>query len=916
MDFVSPIIDIISRLWDCVARRKNYIRGLEENLGSLSSAMGELKNVRNDVKRRIDIAEGQQKMRHRDQVEGWLQMVETMEHEVDVIIQDGYQQISNRCLGGYCPMNCCSSYKVGKRVAKKLTAVAELQNKGDFSDVADRKLPAPVEAMPSRPTVGMDLMFKNVWGYLEDDHVGIVGLYGMGGVGKTTLLKKINNEFLQQGTRDSYVMVIWVVVSKESSVRRVQKDIGERLGLALQEDASQDARARDIFNVLSNKRFVLLLDDIWDRVDLESVGIPHPDGRNKSKVVFTTRSEAVCGRMDAQKKIRIECLLWHEAWDLFQEKVGKDALNAHPEIPELAATVAKECAGLPLALITIGRTMASKKTLQEWNHAITVLRKSAAEFSGMGDEVFPLLKFSYDSLQNDTIRSCFLYCSLFPEDLEIEKEELIQYWIGEGYLDGFDDMSEARNQGHDIIGTLKLACLLESGHNDDGDVKMHDVIRDLALWIACECGRKKDKFLVQARVGLIEAPEVEKWTEAERISLMCNDIMTLTEIPTCPNLLTLLLQRNQLKVVPEGFFNFLPALRVLDLSWTTLRNIPAGITELVELQYLNLSRTGIQTLPGELKKLVKLKYLDVSSTPRLRTIPHKVISEISRLQVLNLYDAYFGDWEVEARGGDGHGASIEELEWLKHLKALGINIKTVHALQRFFNSQKLPRCTNYLCIKECQSLISIPPSPSSSTLGNMKCLEVFDCRNCFDLEDLAISWMVGEGKNCFSSSLERLLLRDLPKLRIIRGGPLPHVCFQNLNFVLIDNCNTLKDLTWLFGTPNLQILRLFNCMGIEEIICGEVAEVEELNTFSRLKSIWFEDLPELKSIYWHALPFPSLVTIEVYRSPKLKKLPLDSNSAKNTLKMIKGSKKWWDELEWEDETIKSTFLPYFELDSL
>ncbi|KAF8401761.1 hypothetical protein HHK36_012707 [Tetracentron sinense] len=908
MDFVSPIINILPRLWDCIASRKNYICGLQEDLSSLRSAMDDLKNVRDDVNRRVKIAEEQQKMWRRDQVEGWLKLVETMEHEVDVIIKDASQQLSRRCLSGYCPKNCHSSYKVGKRVVTKLTAVAELRSKGDFSDVADRMLPALVEAMPIRPTVGMDLMFKSVWRSLEDDHDRIVGLYGMGGVGKTTLLKKINNEFLQQGTHDLDVMVIWVVVSKESNARRVQKDIGERLGLALQEDASQDARARNIFNVLSKKKFVLLLDDIWDRVDLEDVGIPHPDGRNKSRVVFTTRSEAVCGRMDAQKKIRVECLGWQEAWDLFKEKVGADALNSHPEIPKLAAIVAKECGGLPLALITIGRTMASKKTLQEWNHAITVLRKSASEFSGMGEEVFPLLKFSYDNLQNDTIRSCFLYCSLFPEDFEIDKEELIQYWIGEGYLDGFDDMNEARNQGHDIIGTLKLACLLESGLNDDGDVKMHDVIRDLALWIACECGRKKDKFLVQARVGLIEMPEVEKWREAERISLMCNDIKELTEIPTCPKLLTLLLQRNQLKVVPNGFFNFLPALRVLNLSWTTIRKIPAAIIELVELQYLNLSRTGIETLPDEFKKLMKLKYLDVSSTPRLSSIPHKVISEMSRLQVLNLYDAYFGDWEVEGCVGDGSGASIEELECLKHLKALGINIKTVHALQRFFNSQKLPRYTNYLGIKECQSLTSIPPPSSSSTLGNMKCLEVFDCRNCLDLEDLAISWMVGEGHNRFSSTLERLLLRNLPKLRIIRGGPLPHLCFQNLRFLLIDKCNALKDLTWLFGTGNLQILRLFNCKGIEEIICGGVDEVEE---FSRLESIWFEDLPELKSIYWHALPFPSLVTIEVHRCPKLKKLPLDSSSAKNTLKSIKGSKRWLDKLEWEDETSKSTFLPYF-----
>ncbi|KAF8388124.1 hypothetical protein HHK36_026790 [Tetracentron sinense] len=86
---------------------------------------------------------------------------------------------------------------------------------------------AVVEAMPSRPTVGMDLIFENVWRCLiEEDQVRIIGLYGMGGVGKTTLLKKINNEFDDRGTND-FDVVIWVVVSKESNVRMVQKTIGE-----------------------------------------------------------------------------------------------------------------------------------------------------------------------------------------------------------------------------------------------------------------------------------------------------------------------------------------------------------------------------------------------------------------------------------------------------------------------------------------------------------------------------------------------------------------------------------------------------------------------------------------------------------------------------------------------------------------
>ncbi|PRQ53549.1 putative P-loop containing nucleoside triphosphate hydrolase [Rosa chinensis] len=69
--------------------------------------------------------------------------------------------------------------------------------------------------------------------------------------------------------------------------------------------------------------------------------------------------------MDAQQKIYVECLPWDKAWNLFQEKVGKDALLIHADIPKLAESVAKECGGLPLALITVGRMMSCKKTPQE-----------------------------------------------------------------------------------------------------------------------------------------------------------------------------------------------------------------------------------------------------------------------------------------------------------------------------------------------------------------------------------------------------------------------------------------------------------------------------------------------------------------------------------------------------------------------
>ena len=213
----------------------------------------------------------------------------------------------------------------------------------------------------------------------------------------------------------------------------------------------RDEKAMSIWRILKEKRFVLLLDDLWERLSLSELGVPLQNKRNK--IVFTTRSEDVCAQMEVDMMIKVECLTWTESWDLFRTKLGEDTLDSHPEIPELAEVVALECCGLPLVLTTMGRAMACKKTPQEWTYAMKVLQSSASKFPGMGDRVFPLLKYSYDCLPTEeAARSCLLYCSLFPEDLMISKIDLINRWICEGILDEFDDMECAENQGYNVIG--------------------------------------------------------------------------------------------------------------------------------------------------------------------------------------------------------------------------------------------------------------------------------------------------------------------------------------------------------------------------------------------------------------------------------------------------------------------------------
>ncbi|KAJ0007725.1 hypothetical protein Pint_30049 [Pistacia integerrima] len=300
--------------------------------------------------------------------------------------------------------------QVWKKSGRKAASVATLKSEGDFKDVAERVLKDSVNEKPIDPTiVGMQSIFDKVWRCLGEKQVGIIGLHGTGGV----------------------------VASKDHQVEKIQEEIGEKIGLSSESWKKKSFlyKANDLFKILRKKKFVLLLDDIWERVDLKDMGIPHPDPNNGSKIVFSTRFVEVCGHMEAHKHFRVEFLGNEQAWELFRSKVGEDTLNNHPDILELARIVAKECGGLPLALITIGKAMAFKKTPGEWSYAIQMNMREL--------------------------------------ELEIKDTTLLVFLLN--------------------------ACLLEEVSGDDDSVKMHDVIRDMALWIASKVEKEKEKVFGPCR---------------------------------------------------------------------------------------------------------------------------------------------------------------------------------------------------------------------------------------------------------------------------------------------------------------------------------------------------------------------------------------------------------------------------------
>ncbi|KAJ9692445.1 hypothetical protein PVL29_011485 [Vitis rotundifolia] len=852
--------------------------------------MAKLNNLYEDVKARVEGAEQRQMMR-RKEVGGWICEVEVTVTEVKEILQRGDQEIRKRCLG-CCPRNCWSSYKIGKAVSEKLVAVSGQIGNGHF-DVVAEMLPRPlVDELPMEETVGSELAYGGICGFLKDPQVGIMGIYGMGGVGKTTLLKKIHNNFLP--TSSDFDVVIWDVVSKPSNVEKNQKVLWNKLQLSRdgwESRSTTEEKAAEILRVLKTKKFVLLLDDIWERLDLLEMGVPHPDAQNKSKIVFTTRSQDVCRQMQAQESIKVECLSSEAAWTLFQKKVGEETLKSHPHIPRLAKIVAEECKGLPLALVTVGRAMVGEKDPSNWDKVIQDLSKFPAEISGMEDELFNRLKVSYDRLSDNAIKSCFIYCSLFSEDMVIGIESLIEYWIGEGLLGEVHNIYEARNQGHKIVKKLKHACLLESYGLREKRVVMHDVIRDMALWLYGECGKEKNKILVYDDVfRLKEAAEISELKETEKMSLWDQNLEKFPETLMCPNLKTLFVKKcHNLTKFSSGFFQFMPLIRVLNLARNdNLSELPIEIGELNGLRYLNLSATRIRKLPIELKNLKNLMILLLDFMQFPITIPQDLTSNLISLRLFSL-------WNTDILSGVE--TLLEELESLNDINEIQITISSALSLNKLKRSHKLQRCISRLLLLKWGDVTTL--ELSSSFLKIMEHLHAFVVHDC---DDVKISMEREETKNDVNS---------LPNYIVAREE-----YFYSLRSILIDYCSKLLDLRWVVYAPCLELLQVEDCESIELILhddYGAYEIVEKLDIFSRLKYLKLKNLPRLKSIYQHPLLFPSLEIIKVYDCKSLKSLPFDSNTSNNNLKKIKGETSWWNQLKWKDETIKDSFTPYFQV---
>ncbi|RWR71833.1 putative disease resistance protein [Cinnamomum micranthum f. kanehirae] len=627
-----------------------------------------------------------------------------------------------------------------------------------------------------------------------------------------------------------------VTLPQNPDLKRIQSDVADPLGLKMPpEEGDISMRACKLSERLcQGKNVLVILDNLWGRLELADVGIPNREECKGCNIIFTTRSTEVCDAMESQVRIAVNVLSEQDSWSLFREKAG--GIVDTPTLHDLAWKVAKESGGLPLAIVTLGRALRNKDQLVWKNALLELQRSNPASIKDMNSRVLASLEMSYNYLESEEAKSFFLLCSLFPEGL---KE-----WPEIENLEECKRISIAANN-LEMLPADSISCP-----------------RLLTLSLDNNCSLRKipESFFTGMKALRV-------------LDLCTTNISSLPSSMEClENLRTLWLDR-----CPE------------------LKDV-AVIGKLKKLEILCLKESGVDKLPKEIGELTNLKLLDLTKT-KLEIVPPNVISRLTRLEELYMGYS-FNQWEPEEAEDARQAsiAEFEFLKHLRvldvHIKTLSCMPKSSTRgpwknLMKFriciggeYFDRNTERCikvenisfpipysvqsffdiTNELFFARCRGLTNL--ADRQELRGES--LETLTIAKCDEME--CVISMEEKAPPLKLKSLEVLCLVCLHNLKTICNGPLAATCLENLRVLCVLVCNNLlSNILPSFLVQvlqNLEELRVYNCQELQEVFNSE-GLTEQHAVLTSLRTLELSNLPSLSSIWKGAMPIGSLRNLEV-----------------------------------------------------
>ncbi|KAM4087765.1 hypothetical protein ACB094_07G020700 [Castanea mollissima] len=680
----------------------------------------------------------------------------------------------------------------------------------------------------------------------DQDNLAIYAVWGMGGLGKTTLAQLVYNDVRVE---KHFELRIWVCVSDDFQIIRLVRAIIESIDGSGCNLLELDPLQQHLQENLRGRRFLLVLDDVWNENHEEWDCLKHmlTCGAKGSMLIVTTRNETIARMMATLHPIhRMGCLSEDDSWSLFKGRAfGMGRVEEKSELESIGKEIVKKCGGVPLAIKALGSLMSLKSRKSDWE---SVEKSQIWDLPIGNNSILLALKLSYHHLPPH-LRQCFAFCGVFPKDHKLEMNKLIQLWMANGFIP-FRGPLELYDFGVDIFNEL----VWRSFFQDVKEVypgyvtcKMHDLMHDLAQSIMsheCLAVESGKDFEVAGRI-IHMSYDLDS---LQAISLN-EDLCKVRSLRTCLGTsdrkasLPFFLKQKYLRVLDFGSrvqgvprsINNLKHLRYLDMSRSNIKVLPISTTCLLNLQTLKLdSCYSLCKLPKGMKYMKNLMYLGITNCSSLTRMPEG-IGQLTCLQSLSLFIV-----------GKEKGYQVSELK--------GLNLR------------------NKLTIKELDNVRNSVEAKNANLIGKQ------------NLHSLSLVWQ-SDNKSHVPDHVEDVLdgLQPHSNLKVLsinnyHGSKIPAwiqdsvLCdLVEISLICWERCEHLPTLGKL---PFLKVLNITGWHAVKYI--GNEFHGDGAISFPSLKEFRLQEMRDLEE--WRTVTggenFPCLSTLDITDCPKLVEIPI------------------------------------------
>uniref|UniRef100_A0A2C9V6A0 Uncharacterized protein n=1 Tax=Manihot esculenta TaxID=3983 RepID=A0A2C9V6A0_MANES len=814
--------NLLTKLTSIASEEINLVYGFKNDLRKLQTTLSTIKAI---------LVDADKKQEESLAVKDWIRRLKEVVYDADDLLDDVATEGLRRKVEGQGRMvrKVCDFFSSSNQIAFRFKMSHRIKDIRERLDEVAKEMSD--FGFIIRKEVGVDMRIKSSWRETDSfvlkseiigrdkdkeeiikslmcpvnqSNISVAAIVGFGGLGKTALAQLVFND---EKVVNYFDLKLWVCVSEESNVEMLVKLILKSATSKEVPNLSLEQLQIELRQCLEGKKYLLVLDDVWNINNMiwSQLRKYLMVGATGSRILVTTRSTRVALAMGVDCPYALAGLTEDQSWDLFEMLAFREGTSrVNSNLIEIGKEIAKKCKGVPLAIRAIGGIMQLRSSESEW---LSILENELWKVFESDSDIGPVLKLSYDDLPYH-LKQCFAYCAMFPKDYEFGKEDLIQLWMAQGYV---QSRSQSKDESLEEIGEGYFNELLFRSffHKEKYCYKMHDLINDLAQSMAGE-----SCFVLDDNTKHVP----------NRIQHVFSGNLSFEE---CFKQL----KNRGLRTLYCEYYGDKLSLN-LDSIFSHCRSIRA----------LSFLRCRINKLPDSIGKLKHLRYLELFGNDEIRSLPNSICN-LYNLQTLILEDCL----RFEVLPTDMRKLICQTTYyWGLVFMPLGLGrLTNLQTLSTFVvGNDERRRCSS---LNELNSLNQLTGTISIRRLENVKNAALksnqVNLKEKKHLHSLRLEWGDSDGGN------SELLLDNLhphPKLKYLdvqRYGGLRFSnwlsSITNLVDITLYKCPKCEHLPPLDNLPHLESLCLIQFDSLEYIS-------DEDNLFSALSASTTTFFPSLK----------------------------------------------------------------------